>query len=59
MNRPQERVKCWTKPATLALTSGLFSDLTRSRADLLVDRKRNITSTTDRVELTNQAISAN
>lgn len=33
----QERVKCWTKPATLALTSGLFSDLTRSRTDLMIE----------------------
>jgi len=33
----QEHAKCWTKPAIPALTSGLFSDLTRSRADLVVE----------------------
>ena len=33
----QERIKCWTKSATLALTSGLFSDLTRSHTDLVVE----------------------
>jgi len=32
----QERIKLWTKPATLPLIPGLFSDLTRSRADLVV-----------------------
>jgi putative transposase len=33
----QECVKLWTKPATSALTVGILSDLTRSRADLVVD----------------------
>jgi len=33
----QERIKLWTKPATLPLIPGLFSDLTRSRADLVVE----------------------
>jgi hypothetical protein len=33
----QERVKLWTKPATSALTVGLISDLTRNRADLVVE----------------------
>jgi putative transposase len=33
----QECVKLWTKPATSALTIGILSDLTRSRADLVVE----------------------
>jgi hypothetical protein len=33
----QERVKHWLKPATPTLISGLFSDLLRSRIDLLVE----------------------
>ncbi len=33
----QERVKLWTKPATSALAVGILSDLTRSRADLVVE----------------------
>ena len=33
----QERVKRWTKPVTLPLILGLFSDFTRSRADLVVE----------------------
>jgi len=33
----QERIKHWTKPATLPLIPGLLSDLTRSRADLMVE----------------------
>ena len=33
----QERIKHWTKPATSVLTIGILSDLTRSRADLVVE----------------------
>ncbi|MEO8354809.1 MAG: hypothetical protein ABI621_02750 [Chloroflexota bacterium] len=33
----QERLKRWTKPATLSLIPGLLSDLTRSRSDLMVE----------------------
>ncbi len=33
----QERIKLWTKPATLQLAIGLFSDLPRSRADLMLE----------------------
>ena len=33
----QEWIKRWTKPATLTLISGLLSDLTRSRFDLIVE----------------------
>ncbi len=33
----QQRIKHWTKPATLALSFGVLSDLTRSRADLIVE----------------------
>ena len=33
----QERIKHWIKPATLPLIPGLFADLTRSRADLVVE----------------------
>ena len=33
----QERIKHWTKPATSALTVGILSDLTRSRADQVVE----------------------
>ena len=33
----QERVKLWTKPATSVLAVGILSDLTRSRADLVVE----------------------
>ncbi len=32
-----EHIRHWTKPATPALISGLLSDLTRSRADLVVE----------------------
>lgn len=30
-------IKHWAKPATLSLVSGIFSDMTRSRADLVVE----------------------
>ena len=33
----QERIKHWTKPATSDLIIGLFSDLTRSHRDLVVE----------------------
>ena len=33
----QERIKLWTKPVTSSLTVGILSDLTRSRADLIVE----------------------
>jgi hypothetical protein len=33
----QERIKHWTKPATLPLIPRLLSDLTRSRTDLMVE----------------------
>ena len=33
----QERIKHWTKPAIPALIPGLLSDLTSSRADLVVE----------------------
>jgi hypothetical protein len=33
----QERLKHWIKPATSVLIIGLLSDLTRSRADLVVE----------------------
>ncbi|MEI6514046.1 MAG: integrase, partial [bacterium] len=33
----QERVKHWTKPATSVLIIDILSDLTRSRADLVVE----------------------
>ena len=33
----QERIKRWTKPATLFLAAGFLSDLPRSRSDLIVE----------------------
>ena len=33
----QKRIKLWTKPASSVLIIGLLSDLTRSRADLVVE----------------------
>ena len=33
----QERIKHWTKPATMPLIPGLLSDLTRSHADLIIE----------------------
>jgi hypothetical protein len=33
----QQRIKHWSKPATLALTSGVLSDLHRSHSDLVVE----------------------
>ena len=33
----QERIKRWTKPITPVLISGVLSDLTRSRSDLIVE----------------------
>jgi hypothetical protein len=33
----QERIKCWTKPATLPLAAGFLSDLPRSHSDLIVE----------------------
>ena len=35
--RLQRRIRHWTKPATLFLITGVLSDLTRSRADLIVE----------------------
>jgi len=32
----QQHIKHWAKPATLSLISGVLSDLTRSRSDLIV-----------------------
>ena len=37
LDRLQECVKRWTKPATSVLIIGALSDLTRSRADLVVE----------------------
>ena len=34
---PQERIKLWTKPVTSSLAIGILSDLTRIRADLVVE----------------------
>ena len=33
----QRLIKQWSKPATLTLISGIFSDLTRSRSDLVIE----------------------
>jgi hypothetical protein len=33
----QQRIKLWAKPTTLSLISGVLSDITRSRADLIVE----------------------
>jgi putative transposase len=33
----QQQLKYWTKPATLSLISGVISDLTRSRSDLITE----------------------
>ena len=33
----QQRIKHWAKPATLSLISGILSDLTRSRSDLIAE----------------------
>ena len=33
----QQHLKHWAKPATLSLISGVLSDLTRSRSDLIVE----------------------
>ena len=33
----QQKIKQWAKPATQSLISGVLSDLTRSRSDLLVE----------------------
>jgi putative transposase len=33
----QQRIKHWAKPANLSLISGVLSDLTRSRSDLVVE----------------------
>jgi putative transposase len=33
----QDRIKHWTKPAIFTLTSGLLSDISRSRLDLMVE----------------------
>src|SRR4030066_2298843 len=30
-------IKQWSKPATLSLISGIFSDLTRNRSDLIIE----------------------
>jgi hypothetical protein len=35
--RLQQRIKHWTKPAALSLIAGVLSDLTRSRADLIIE----------------------
>jgi hypothetical protein len=37
LDRLQECVKRWTKPATSVLIIGALSDLTRSRTDLVVE----------------------
>jgi hypothetical protein len=33
----QNHIKQWAKPATLSLISGVISDMTRSRSDLIVE----------------------
>ena len=33
----QQKIKQWSKPATLSLISGVISDLPRSRSDLIVE----------------------
>jgi len=33
----KQHIKHWAKPATLSLVSGVISDLTRSRFDLIVE----------------------
>ena len=33
----KQRLKHWAKPAALSLISGVLSDLTRSRSDLIVE----------------------
>src|SRR4030065_1156062 len=33
----QQHIKHWAKPATISLISGVLSDLTRSRSDLIVE----------------------
>lgn len=33
----QERIKHWTKPPTPPMVSGILSDLTRSRSDLIAE----------------------
>ncbi len=33
----QQRIKLWSRPATLSLISGFVADLTRSRSDLVVE----------------------
>jgi hypothetical protein len=33
----QRLIKHWAKPATLTLISGIFSDLTRSRSELVIE----------------------
>ena len=33
----QQHLKHWAKPATISLISGVLSDLTRSRSDLIVE----------------------
>ena len=33
----QQKIKQWAKPATLSLISGVISDITRSRSDLIVE----------------------
>ena len=35
--RVQEFVKQWTKPATVSLTAGAVTDMTRSRQDLMAE----------------------
>ena len=37
LRRLQERINRWIEPATLPLIPGLFSNLTRSHADLVVE----------------------
>jgi len=54
----QERIKHWIKPATLVLVSGVLSDLTRSRTDLVVENAL-LRQKIDRAESTGQATSAN
>lgn len=36
-NRLKQSIKQWTKPVTVALVIGMLSDMTRSRADLVIE----------------------
>jgi hypothetical protein len=54
----QQRIKHWAKPATLSLISGVLSDLTRSRADLIFE-KCAVTLTVDHPPSTSKGAPAN